>query len=65
MELTINNVTFVYEDREIPYAGEVFSICLGVVARNSGLEPGDPGYIIPLVTKVGNCRACRRLIEIK
>ena len=68
-EVEVDRFKYVYEDKRIPYNENGGTpgnfICLGEIIGNEelGLKKGDFQYIDPLVTNVGNCPGCRRIIS--
>jgi len=62
--IEVDKVIYWYEDKQIPNAGYVKSICLGEIQSNIdyGVKLGDKQYVSPFVNKVGECYGCRKIV---
>ena len=64
LPVEVDGVIYWYEDKQIPNAGYVKSICLAEIQSNIdyGVKLGDNQYISPFVNKVGECYGCRKIV---
>jgi hypothetical protein len=62
--IEVEGVIYWYEEKQIPNAGYIKSICLGEIEDNKQHEVkfGDKQYISPFVNNVGECYGCRKII---